>query len=50
MLVVAMNERGDVGGKVHELEADVGEVKGLGGVGEVDCCVHAGLTRERVYS
>lgn len=33
-------------GGVHELEADVGQVEGLGGVGKVDCCVHAGLTRE----
>ena len=27
-------------GLVHELEADVGEVQGFAGVGEVDCGVH----------
>src|SRR5690242_7996428 len=30
-------------GEVHELEADVGEVERLGGVGEVNCGVHGGL-------
>ena len=48
MLVVIVGEGGMWGrkGKVHELEADVGEVEGLGGVGEVNCCVHAGLARK----
>ena len=32
-----------VGSIVHELEADVGQVERLAGVGEVDCCIHLGL-------
>ena len=31
------------GSSVHELEADVGQVEGLAGVGEIDCCIHCGL-------
>ena len=31
------------GSSVHELEADVGQIEGLAGVGEIDCCIHCGL-------
>jgi hypothetical protein len=34
---------GSGGVGVHELEADVGQVERLAGVGEVDCCVHLGM-------
>jgi hypothetical protein len=34
---------GSSGVRVHELEADVGQVERLAGVGEIDCCIHLDL-------
>lgn len=44
--VCCQQDSGAHGGEeVHELEADVGQVKRLGRVGEVDCRVHGSSSK-----
>lgn len=30
----------DVSESLHQLESDIGQIQGLGSVGEVNCCIH----------